>query len=44
LDVVQPHPFGETKNLIAGWREIDVETYERALAQSSEVSRSGSSR
>ena len=42
MDVVQPHPFGETKNLIAGWREIDVETYERA--QASEVSRSGSGR
>jgi len=29
--VILPHPFGETKNLIAGCLEIDVETYERAL-------------
>ena len=29
--MILPHPFGETKNLIAGCLEIDVETYERAL-------------
>ena len=25
-------PFAETKDLIAGWMIIDVDTYERALA------------
>jgi hypothetical protein len=31
-------PFAETKDLIAGWMEIDVETYERALALAGELS------
>jgi hypothetical protein len=31
-------PFAETKDLIAGWMVIDVETYERALALAGELS------
>ena len=31
-------PFAETKDLIAGWMVIDVETYERALELASELS------
>src|SRR6202171_1309183 len=31
-------PFAETKDLIAGWMEIDVETYERALELAGELS------
>ena len=31
-------PFAETKDLIAGWMIIDVETYERALALAGELS------
>src|SRR5260370_21353252 len=31
-------PFAETKDLIAGWMVIDVETYERALELSAELS------
>jgi hypothetical protein len=31
-------PFAETKDLIAGWMIIDVETYERALELASELS------
>jgi hypothetical protein len=31
-------PFAETKDLIAGWMAIDVETYERALALAGELS------
>lgn len=31
-------PFAETKDLIAGWMAIDVDTYERALALAGELS------
>jgi len=31
-------PFAETKDLIAGWTVIDVESYERALKLASELS------
>jgi hypothetical protein len=31
-------PFAETKDLIAGWMVIDVETYERALERAAELS------
>ncbi|MFJ1459118.1 YciI family protein [Nocardia wallacei] len=31
-------PFAETKDLIAGWVTIDVETYERALELAGELS------
>nr|BFE86982.1 YciI family protein [Planobispora longispora] len=31
-------PFAETKDLIAGWMMIDVETYERALDLAAELS------
>ncbi|MFI9550378.1 YciI family protein [Nonomuraea endophytica] len=31
-------PFAETKDLIAGWMVIDVETYERALQLAGELS------
>jgi hypothetical protein len=31
-------PFAETKDLIAGWTVIDVETYERALELAGELS------
>lgn len=31
-------PFAETKDLIAGWMAIDVETYERALELAAELS------
>lgn len=31
-------PFAETKDLIAGWMLIDVETYERALELAAELS------
>ncbi|MBB5917135.1 hypothetical protein BJY24_006047 [Nocardia transvalensis] len=31
-------PFAETKDLIAGWMMIDVETYERALELAAELS------
>ena len=31
-------PFAETKDLIAGWMVIDVESYERALALAGELS------
>jgi hypothetical protein len=31
-------PFAETKDLIAGWMVIDVETYERALELGAELS------
>lgn len=31
LPPVTDGPFAETKDLIAGWMAIDVETYERAL-------------
>jgi hypothetical protein len=31
-------PFAETKDLIAGWVVIDVETYERALELAAELS------
>lgn len=31
-------PFAETKDLIAGWMVIDVESYERALAVAGELS------
>ncbi|APE35804.1 hypothetical protein BOX37_19710 [Nocardia mangyaensis] len=31
-------PFAETKDLIAGWMVIDVETYERALEVAAELS------
>ncbi|MEU7766325.1 YciI family protein [Nocardia sp. NPDC049190] len=31
-------PFAETKDLIAGWMIIDVETYERALGLAAELS------
>ncbi|MGC5561645.1 YciI family protein [Streptomyces sp. FR-108] len=31
-------PFAETKDLIAGWMVIDVETYERALDVAGELS------
>ena len=31
-------PFAETKDLIAGWMVIDVETYERALELAAELS------
>jgi hypothetical protein len=31
-------PFAETKDLIAGWMVIDVETYERALESAGELS------
>src|SRR5688572_5290514 len=31
-------PFAETKDLIAGWMVIDVDTYERALALAAELS------
>jgi hypothetical protein len=31
-------PFAETKDLIAGWMVIDVDTYDRALALAAELS------
>lgn len=31
-------PFAETKDLIAGWMVVDVETYERALELAAELS------
>ena len=31
-------PFAETKDLVAGWMVIDVETYERALEVAGELS------
>lgn len=31
-------PFGETKDLVAGWMTIDVDTYERALELAAELS------
>jgi hypothetical protein len=31
-------PFAETKDLIAGWMAIDVETYERAVERAGELS------
>ena len=31
-------PFAETKDLIAGWMAIDVDTYERALEVAAELS------
>ncbi|MDT7600438.1 MAG: hypothetical protein QOK26_2515, partial [Pseudonocardiales bacterium] len=31
-------PFAETKDLIAGWMVIDVDSYERALALAGELS------
>ena len=31
-------PFAETKDLIAGWMVIDVESYERALTLAGELS------
>ena len=31
-------PFAETKDLIAGWMAIDVDTYERALQLTAELS------
>jgi hypothetical protein len=31
-------PFAETKDLIAGWMAIDVETYDRALELAGELS------
>ena len=31
-------PFAETKDLIAGWMVIDVDTYERALERAGELS------
>ncbi|WP_072805989.1 YciI family protein [Rhodococcoides yunnanense] len=31
-------PFAETKDLIAGWMVVDVETYERALELAGELS------
>jgi hypothetical protein len=31
-------PFAETKDLIAGWMVIDVETYERAVELAGELS------
>jgi hypothetical protein len=31
-------PFAETKDLIAGWMVIDVETYDRALELAAELS------
>ncbi len=31
-------PFAETKDLIAGWMVIDVETYERAIELAGELS------
>jgi hypothetical protein len=31
-------PFAETKDLIAGWMAIDVDTYERALELAAELS------
>lgn len=31
-------PFAETKDLIAGWMAIDVETYERAIELAGELS------
>jgi hypothetical protein len=31
-------PFAESKDLIAGWMAIDVDSYERALALASELS------
>jgi hypothetical protein len=31
-------PFAETKDLIAGWMMIDVDTYERAVALAGELS------
>jgi hypothetical protein len=31
-------PFAETKDVIAGWMAIDVETYERALELAAELS------
>jgi len=37
-DVVTDGPFAETKDLIAGWMVIDVETYERALELAGELS------
>src|SRR5688500_17645011 len=35
---VRDGPFAETKDLIAGWMVIDVETYERALELAGELS------
>ena len=31
-------PFAETKDLIAGWMVIDVDSYERAIELASELS------
>jgi hypothetical protein len=36
--LVTDGPFAETKDLIAGWMIIDVETYERALELAGELS------
>ena len=36
--LVTDGPFAETKDLIAGWMVIDVETYERALELAGELS------
>ena len=36
--MVTDGPFAETKDLIAGWMVIDVETYERALELGGELS------
>lgn len=36
--VVTDGPFAETKDLIAGWMVIDVDTYERALELAGELS------
>ena len=38
LPPVTDGPFAETKDLIAGWMVIDVESYERALALAAELS------
>src|SRR5687767_7920384 len=36
--LVTDGPFAETKDLIAGWMVIDVETYQRALELAGELS------
>ena len=38
LPPVTDGPFAETKDLIAGWMVIDVDTYERALELAAELS------
>jgi hypothetical protein len=38
LPPVTDGPFAETKDLIAGWMVIDVETYERAVELAGELS------